>query len=109
MGKQLYVTNISFQATEEDIWKLFSVAGKVKHIKLLMDPATGKPKGCGFVEMATQKEVKEAIDTLDDCLLIDRQIKVEEARPPKPKERTFPGRDSYKPVKSVRSTGRGRK
>jgi RNA recognition motif-containing protein len=109
MGKQLYITNISFQATEEDMMKLFSVAGKVSNIKLLTDPGTGKSKGCGFVEMATLKEAKEAIDTLDDCLLIDRQIKVEEARPPKPKERTFPGRDNYKTVKSTRSTGRGRK
>lgn len=109
MGKQLYVTNISFQATEEDMWKLFSVAGKVKHIKLLTDLDTGKPKGCGFVEMATIKEAKEAVDTLDDCLLIDRQIKVEEARPPQPKVRTFPGKDARKPLKSARSTGRGRK
>jgi RNA recognition motif-containing protein len=109
MGKQLYITNISFQATEEDMWKLFSVVGKVKHIKLLTDIQTGKFKGCGFVEMATIKEAKDAVVTLDDCLLIDRQIKVEEARPPIPKERTFPGRDDHRPVKSIRSTGRGRK
>lgn len=109
MGKQLYVTNISFQANEEDIRKLFSVAGKVSHIKLLTDLDTGKFKGCGFVEMATLKEAKEAIDTLDDCLLIDRQITVTEARPPKPKARAFPGRDNPRPGKTGRPTGRGRK
>lgn len=96
MGKQLYVTNISFQATEEDLWKLFSVAGKVKHVKLLADPVTGRSKGCGFVEMATAREMKEAIDTLDDCLLIDRQITVEEARPmpPRDKDSVHRGRPS---------------
>jgi len=109
MGKQLYITNISFQATEEDMWKLFSVVGKVKHIKLLTDLETGKLKGCGFVEMATIKEAKEAVETLDDCLLIDRQIKVEEARPPQPKERTFQGRDFHGAAKTGRPAGRGRK
>lgn len=115
MGKQLYVTNISFQATEEDVWKLFSVAGKVSNIKLLKDLDTGKFKGCGFVEMATLKEAKEAVVTLDDCLLIDRQIRVEEARPPKPKERRpFPGKDASgrgkaEPGKAARPSGRGRR
>ncbi|GAM09919.1 putative RNA-binding protein RbpA [Geobacter sp. OR-1] len=109
MGKQLYVTNISFQATEEDIWKHFSVAGKVKHIKLLTDPVTGKFKGCGFVEMATLQDAKEAIDTLDDCLVIDRQIKVEEARPPKPRETQYSSADRRKPAPGKRPSGRGRK
>ncbi len=85
MGKQLYVTNISFQATEEDIHKLFSVAGTVRTIKLLTDPVSGKFKGCGFVEMATLDEAKEAINCCDDALLIDRTLTVVEARPPKPK------------------------
>ncbi|MBT0665321.1 RNA-binding protein [Geobacter pelophilus] len=109
MGKQLYVTNISFQATEEDMWKLFSVAGKVKHIKLLTDPVTGKLKGCGFVEMATLNDAKEAIETLDDCLLIDRQITVEEARPPKPRETTFAGADRRKTMPGKRPPGRNKK
>ncbi len=110
MGKQLYVTNISFQATEEDIRKLFSVAGTVKAIKLLTDIQTGKFKGCGFVEMATLKETKEAIDSLDDALLIDRQITVVEARPPEPKERRPYAGDRGKSVPAVgRPFGKGRK
>jgi len=109
MGKQLYVTNISFQATEEDMRKLFSVAGRISTIKLLTDRDTGKFKGCGFVEMATLKEAKEAIETLDDCLLIDRQIKVEEARPPKPREHTFPGKDYTRPGKTSRPINKGRR
>jgi len=109
MGKQLYVTNISFQATEEDIRKLFSVAGKVKVIKMLTDLQTGKFKGCGFVEMATIKEAKEAIETLDDALLINRQITVVEARPPEPKERRPYAGDSRKPSPGARTFGKGRK
>jgi RNA recognition motif-containing protein len=85
MGKDLYVGNISFNATEEDILKLFSVAGRVKSIHLLKDPKTGQFKGCGFVKMA-DIEAKEAIATLDGTLLVDRVITVSEARPQKPVE-----------------------
>jgi RNA recognition motif-containing protein len=91
MGKQLYVTNISFQATEDDIRRLFSVAGTVKTIKLLTDEKTGKVRGCGFVEMSTAAEAKEAVECLDEALLIDRQLTVVEARPPQPKEKPAGG------------------
>jgi len=86
MGKLLYVTNISFEATEEDIKTMFSVAGTVRSIKLLTDPQTGKFRGCGFVEMSCDAEAKEAVDTLDEVLMIDRLLTVVIARPSKPKE-----------------------
>ena len=98
MGKQLYVTNISFQATEEDLRRLFTVAGTVKNIKLLTDEKTGKFRGCGFVEMANAAQAKEAVDCLDDALLIDRQLTVVEARPPEPKPKPaggWPGRSDH--------------
>lgn len=85
MGKDLYVGNISFKATEEDILKLFSVAGRVRSIHLIKDAKTGQFKGCGFVKMA-DIEAKEAIATLDGTRLIDRIITVSEARPQKPAE-----------------------
>jgi RNA recognition motif-containing protein len=91
MGKLLYVTNIPFEATEEDIRRMFTVAGNIKSIKLLTDPKTGKSKGCGFVEMATAAEAKEAIVTLDEVLMIDRQLTVVEARPFKPQEQGSAG------------------
>ncbi len=97
MGKQLYVTNISFEATEDDLRRMFSVAGTVKTIKMLFDEQTGKFRGCGFVEMANQAEAKEAVDCLDEALLIDRQLTVVEARPPEPKAKPaggWPGRPS---------------
>ncbi len=115
MGKQLYVTNIPFQATEDDLLRLFSVAGRVKTIKLLTDPVSGKFKGCGFVEMATPEEGKEAINCCDDALLIDRQLTVVEARPSQPKA---PEPKTYQPYAKAkagkkpggdRRPGRGRK
>jgi RNA recognition motif-containing protein len=90
MGKDLYVGNISFKATEEDILKLFSVAGRVKSIHLIKDPKTGQFKGCGFVKMA-DVEAKKAIATLDGTLLVDRVIEVSEARPQKPVEQRNAG------------------
>jgi RNA recognition motif-containing protein len=86
MGKMLYVTNISFVATEDDIRTMFSVAGTVRSIKLLADPQTGKFRGCGFVEMSSDAEAKEAVDSLDEVLMIDRLLTVVIARPSKPKE-----------------------
>jgi RNA recognition motif-containing protein len=85
MGKELYVRHISDKATEDDIRKLFSVAGTVASVHLIIDPDTGQFKGCAFVKMATDSEAKEAITTLDGALLINRVIMVGEARPHKPK------------------------
>ena len=86
MGKLLYVTNISFEATEDDLRTMFSVAGTVRSIKLLTDPQSGKFRGCGFVEMSSDAEAKEAVDSLDEVLLLDRLLTVVIARPSKPKE-----------------------
>lgn len=83
MGRELYVGKISFKATENDIRRLFSVAGAVSSIHLITDPQTGQFKGCCYVKMATAEEAKEAIDSLDGALLIDRVITVSEARPQK--------------------------
>ncbi len=107
MGKELYVGHISEKATENDLLKLFSVAGTVTSVHLITDPQTGEFKGCGYVRMATDAEAKEAIDTLDGALLIDRIVLVSEARPQKPKGRPF-GAGRGKPGPANRA-GRGRK
>jgi RNA recognition motif-containing protein len=85
MGKELYVRHISDKATEDDIRKLFSVAGTVASVHLIIDPETGQFKGCAFVKMATDNDAKEAITTLDGALLVNRVIIVGEARPQKQK------------------------
>ena len=86
MGKELYIGHMSYQATEEDLLKLFSVVGTVTSVHIITDPESGKSKGCGYVRMATEAEMKDAVETLDGALLIDRVITVSEARPQKPKE-----------------------
>ncbi|HEX9024340.1 MAG TPA: RNA-binding protein [Geobacteraceae bacterium] len=81
MGRELFVRHISEKATEDDLRRLFGVVGRVVSVRLLMDPETGRFKGCGFVKMGSDAEAREAITTLDDALLIDRVISVCEARP----------------------------
>ncbi|MBE0598470.1 MAG: RNA-binding protein, partial [Desulfuromonadales bacterium] len=81
MSKDLYVRNISLQATEEDVRKLFSVIGKVSYIHLVTDAKTGEFKGCGYVKMSSDAEAKEALTSLDGARLINRIITVTEAKP----------------------------
>src|SRR6266540_3218085 len=96
MGKELYVGKISSKATENDIRKLFAVAGTVTSVHLITDLQTGEFKGCGYVRMTTDEEVREAIESLDGALLIDSVITVVEARPQKQKGRG-PGGGQRKP------------
>ncbi len=84
MTKDLYVRNLPAGMTEEELRKLFSVAGKVSYIHLVTDAATGEFKGCGYVKMASEAEAKEAINCLDGARLESGQIKVSEARPREP-------------------------
>jgi len=58
MGNRLYVGNISFQASEDDLKELFSKAGAVVSTKLITDAATGRPRGFGFVEMSSDEEAQ---------------------------------------------------
>ncbi|NLC71303.1 MAG: RNA-binding protein [Desulfuromonadaceae bacterium] len=80
-NKDLFVSDISFNAGEEDVRKLFAVCGTVRSVHLLTDPKSGKFKGCAFVRMATASEAKDALNTLDGTLLIDYRIHVQAARP----------------------------
>lgn len=108
MAKELYVGNITAKATDDDIRRLFKVAGTVTSLHLITDPETGEFKGCGYVRMATDAEAKEAIETLDGALLGDKVIRVSEARPQKPKGRPFGGGRGMA-GKSGRAPGRGGK
>jgi len=105
MSKDLYVTNIALEATEEDIRKLFSVVGKVAYIHLVTDAKTGQFKGCGYIKMSSEKEAREAITTLDGARLINRLIKVNEARPQKTAGHNV-GADRRPPVREKSPGGR---
>ena len=84
MAKEIYVGHISENATEEDVWKLFSVMGTVTSVHLIIDPETGEFKRCGYVRMASGISLDEVVETLDGTYLIDREIVVSIARPQKP-------------------------
>lgn len=92
MEKKLYVGNISFQATEDDLRELFAKSGEVESVKMITDQFTGKPKGFGFVEMATEEDAKNAITALNGSTFMDRAMTVAEAKPQQPREkRSFGG------------------
>jgi len=84
-GKELYVGSLSYDATEYDLEKLFSVSGRVTSVHLITDSVTGQFKGCGYVRMSTEAEAKDAVESLDGAMLIDRQITVSIANPQKMK------------------------
>jgi len=87
MGNRLYVRNISFKATEEDVRGLFAGIGEVVSINLITDARTGKMKGFAFVEMASDGEARKAIEALNGMLLLDRPLSVNEANTQQPRER----------------------
>ncbi len=87
MSKKIYVGNISFKANENDIRELFSQFGEIESINMITDAMTGKPKGFGFVEMATEESAKKAISTLNGSLFMDRTLSVAEAKPQQSREK----------------------
>ena len=81
MAAKLFVGNLSFQATEEDLRELFQQAGTVETVRIITDQFTGRPRGFGFVEMATKEEAGKAVEMLNGRLFRDRNLVVDEARP----------------------------
>ena len=76
----IYVGNLPFSATEDEVRQLFEKHGKVESVKLINDRETGRPRGFGFVEMASSGDAQRAIQELDGHDLKGRPIKVNEAR-----------------------------
>ena len=81
MAAKLFVGNLSYQATEEDLRELFQQAGTVESVRIITDQFTGRPRGFGFVEMSTKEEAERAIEQLNGRLFRDRNVVVNEARP----------------------------
>ena len=87
MSKRLYIGNISFKATEEDMKNLFSQAGEVVSVKLITDAATGRLRGFGFVEMASNEEAQQAVTKLNGHVFMERELIVNEAKPQERRDR----------------------
>ena len=77
----IYVGNLSYQATQEDVNEVFNEYGEVKRVQLPTDRETGKMRGFGFVEMSTDAEEEAAIADLDGAEWMGRTLKVNKARP----------------------------
>ena len=83
-NKDLFVSDISFDAEEDDLRKLFAVCGTVRSVRLLTDQRTGQFNGCAFVSMSSAAEAKDALQTLDGALLINRCISIKQKREKQP-------------------------
>lgn len=85
MGRKLYVGNLPYSATEQTLREAFSRFGTIDSVTMITDRDTGQSKGFGFVEMSSNSEAQRAIQELNGSTLVDRQIKVNEAKPKAPR------------------------
>lgn len=86
MAKKLYVGNLSYDTTEDGLRDFFAQAGTVEEVTIIINRATGRSKGFGFVEMSTEEEAQNAMSSLNGQELDGRNIVVEEARPMRPRK-----------------------
>jgi cold-inducible RNA-binding protein len=90
MGRRLYVGNLPYTATEEELTELFSRAGKVDSVRVMRDMATGRARGFAFVEMGSDEDAQKAIAEFHEQQMQGRALVVNEARP-KPEGGGFGG------------------
>lgn len=81
MNNKLYVGNLSFNTTENDLHDAFAVHGTVVEANLMVDRESGRPRGFGFVTMSTPEEAQRAIDAMNGTSLDGRPLTVNIARP----------------------------
>ena len=85
MGTKLYVGNLSFNTTENELQELFSQAGTVQEVTLMQDKFTGKSRGFAFVIMGSEQEAQNAITQFNSKSVEGRSLTVNEARPREPR------------------------
>ena len=85
MGTKLYVGNLAFSTTENELQELFSQAGAVQEVTLMQDKFTGKSRGFAFVTMSSEQEAQNAISQLNGKTVEGRPLTVNEARPREPR------------------------
>ena len=81
MARKLYVGNLPYDTSEQDLQTLFAGAGTVETVNLMRDMATGRARGFAFVEMSTDEDAQKAIDKLHNADFGGRNLTVNEARP----------------------------
>jgi RNA recognition motif-containing protein len=85
MGKNLYVGNLSYDTTQDRLQELFEEHGEVTSVNIITDRGTGRSRGFGFVEMATEEGARAAIAALDGQDVDGRTLTVNEAKPRAPR------------------------
>ncbi|MDZ7587011.1 MAG: RNA-binding protein [Patescibacteria group bacterium] len=91
---KLYVGNLSYDVTGDQLGELFAQAGQVASAIVISDRNTGRSKGFGFVEMSSDEEAKKAIEMFNDQDFQGRKLRVNEARPQEPRQNFGPRRDN---------------
>lgn len=81
MGKKLFVGNVPYSVTEDELKEVFSEAGQVESVAIITDKMTGRPRGFVFVEMSTDEEAAKAVELLNGKEVGGRELNVNEARP----------------------------
>jgi RNA recognition motif-containing protein len=81
MGRRLYVGNLPYKTTDEELRELFSRAGAVDNVSVMRDTVTGRARGFGFVEMVTDEDAQKAIEQFNETQFGGRRLTVNEARP----------------------------
>ncbi|MEH2285577.1 MAG: RNA-binding protein [Nostoc sp.] len=89
----IYVGNLSYEVTQDDLNSVFAEHGTVKRVQLPTDRETGRPRGFAFVEMGTEAEETAAIDALDGAEWMGRDLKVNKAKPKEDRGGSFGGGD----------------
>src|SRR5689334_5111831 len=84
MNRKLFVGNLSFNTEESTLQDLFAQAGQVESVRVMRDQATGRSRGFGFVEMASEDAARAAIEKFNETEIDGRRVAVNEARPPAP-------------------------
>ena len=95
MSNKLFVGNLSFETTENDLQDAFAAHGTVTETNLMMDRVSGRPRGFGFVTMSTPEEVQKAIAALNGAQLDGRALTVNIARPREERPAGGGGRSNY--------------
>src|SRR5256885_16284707 len=87
MSSKLFVGNLSFNTTENDLQDAFAAFGTVTEANLMVDRATGRPRGFGFITMSSEEEAQKAIEGMNGKSIDGRALTVNMARPPRKRRR----------------------
>ena len=107
MNTKLFVGNLSFNTTQDQLQEMFAAHGNVIEVDLIMDKFSGRPRGFGFVTMETKEAADAAVQALNGKSIDGRALTVNEARPREDRPRTGGGGGGYRGNRGARGGDRG--